>query len=33
MIEFSNIEFQKIKSFGKVEEEIVKQIRMIPNYQ
>eukprot|EP00347_Sterkiella_histriomuscorum_P001769 403370753 len=32
LIEFSNIDFYKAKSFEKVEEEIVRQIRMIPNF-
>lgn len=33
MIEFSDIDFVKALTFGKVESEIVRQIRMIPNYQ
>lgn len=33
LIEFSDIDFVKALTFGKVESEIVRQIRMIPNYQ
>ena len=33
LIEFSNIEFKKAVNFGKVEDEIIRQIRMIPNYE
>lgn len=33
MIEHSHIEFRKILSFGKVEDEIVKQVKMVPNYE
>ena len=32
MIEFSHIDFAKARSFSRVEDEIVKQIRMIPGY-
>ncbi|CDW82530.1 kynurenine 3-monooxygenase [Stylonychia lemnae] len=33
LIEFSHIEFQKAINFKQVEDEIVRQIRMIPNYE
>lgn len=33
LIEFSDIDYVKALTYGRVEDEIVKQIRMIPNYK
>lgn len=33
MIAFSHIEYYKANSFGKVEDQIIKEIKEIPNYK